>query len=160
MAFRNPHATGPDQPVVAATRWSRLVARVIDTLVWFAPLPLLVFPCLGAMVALSLLVAIFIGQIWLLVTQGQTIGKKFMKIYIMRDDGDIPSVAWLLAREFAIPVTVALFRYAGHNDPSPIGQAFQFLLCFIWLIDVLFIFGPTRRCLHDFVAGTHVVMAE
>ena len=42
----------------------------------------------------------------------------------------------------------------------PIGQSFQGLLGFLWLIDSLFIFGPTRRCLHDLVAGTHVVKSE
>jgi uncharacterized RDD family membrane protein YckC len=110
--------------------------------------------------ALGLLVAIFIGQLWLLVTRGQTIGKKYMQIYIMRSDGELPNVGWLLVREFAIPAAVALFRYAGHNDPSPIGQVFQVLLCFVWLIDCLFIFGPTRRCLHDLAAGTHVVVVN
>jgi len=160
MAFRNPHLLDPNQAVEAASRTSRFLARCVDALVWFAPLPLLIFPCLGAMAALLLWVAILVGQLWLLVTQGQTLGKYFLKIYIMRTDGDIPSVGWLLVREFAIPGTVAFFRYFGHNDPSPIGQSFQGLLGFLWLIDSLFIFGPTRRCLHDLVAGTHVVKSE
>ena len=157
MTFRNPHLLDPGQTVEAATRMARFLARVIDTLVWFAPLPIMIYPCLGAMVALGLLLAILIGQVWLLVTRGQTIGKQVLGIYIMREDGDIPNVGWLLVREFAIPAAVALFRYAGHNDPTMVGQAFQVLLMFLWLIDALFIFGPTRRCLHDLVAGTHVV---
>ena len=157
MVFRNPHVLDPGQAVEAATRGSRFQARLIDTLIWFAPLPVLIFPCLGAAVALALLVMILVGQVWLLVTQGQTLGKRFTGIYIMRDDGDIPNIGWLLVREFAIPAAVAVFRVAGHNDPSPVGQAFQFVLGFLWVIDGLFIFGPTRRCLHDLVAGTHVV---
>jgi uncharacterized RDD family membrane protein YckC len=157
MAFRNPHVMDEGQDVVAASRSSRLVARMVDVVIWIAPLPLLFFPCLGAVAALSLLAAILIGQMWLLVTRGQTIGKKYMGIYMMRSDGDIPNVGWILVREFAIPAAVGILRYAGRHDPSPVGQAFQVLLCFVWLADCLFIFGPTRRCLHDFVAGTHVV---
>jgi uncharacterized RDD family membrane protein YckC len=143
--------------VEAASRWSRLAARLLDGLAFLAPLPLLVVPCLGALVALLAWAALLIGQVWLLVTRGQTLGKKAMDIYIMRSDGGLPHVGWLLLREFAIPAAVGILRYAGHQDPSPVGQAFQGLLGFVWLIDALFIFSPTRRCLHDLVAGTHVV---
>jgi uncharacterized RDD family membrane protein YckC len=105
-------------------------------------------------------VAIFIGQLWLLVRGGQTIGKKFMKIYIMRSNGNIPNFGWIILREFAIPVVVGACGYSGHNDPTLVGQVFQAFIGLIGLIDILFIFGPSRRCLHDFIAGTHVVKAE
>jgi len=157
MAFHNPHLSDPGRAVEAATRMSRFLARLVDALIWFAPLPLLIFPCLGAMAALGLLAAILAGQLYLLITRGQTVGKHFMNIYIMREDGSIPNVGWLLIREFALPAGVGFFRYFGHNDPTFVGQGFQGLLSFVWLIDSLFIFGPTRRCLHDLVAGTHVV---
>ena len=114
-------------------------------------------PCLGALAALLGWAAILAGQVWLLVVRGQTIGKKAMGIYIMRSDGGLPHVGWLLLREFAIPAAVGLLRWGGHRDPTAIGQAFQALLGFAWIIDSLFIFSPTRRCLHDLVAGTHVV---
>lgn len=39
------------------------------------------------------------------------------------------------------------------------GLFFSLAASLLWLIDVLFIFGPTRRCLHDYLAGTHVVRA-
>lgn len=152
----NPY-TGDVAEVEAATRWSRFLARLVDGLVCFAPLPFLFIPCLGAAVALLGWLAILIAQIWLLVTHGQTIGKKAVNIYIMRTNGGIPNIGWLLVRELSIPIAVGILRYTGHNDPSPIGQALQFLLGFVWLIDSLFIFSPTRRCLHDYVAGTHVV---
>ena len=102
---------------------------------------------------------ILIAQVWLLLDRGQTLGKQALRIYIMRSDGGIPHAGWLLLREFALPVLVGTLRAAGRHDPSPVGQAFQFLLGFTWLIDSLFIFSPTRRCLHDLVAGTHVVKA-
>lgn len=154
----NPHLE--DAPEVeAATRLSRFWARFIDGLIIFAPLPLLFFPCLGPLAALLAWLGILIGQVWLLVTRGQTIGKKAMGIYIMRADGGIPHPGWLLARELAIPAAVGFLQYVGHNDPSPVGRAIQFVLGFAWLIDSLFIFSPTRRCLHDHIAGTHVVKA-
>lgn len=160
MVLRNPHLTDTDQAIEAATRWQRFLARVVDTFIWAAPLPLVFFPCLGPLAALALLVGILIGQIGLLVTRGQTFGKKALGIYIMRGDGDIPNIGWLLLREFAIPFAVGVLRFGGRNDPWAIGHAFQILLGFTWVIDGLFIFGPTRRCLHDFVAGTHVDRAE
>jgi uncharacterized RDD family membrane protein YckC len=146
--------------VEAATRWSRLAARLIDGLVCFAPLPLLFFPCIGSLGALLGFAGILAAQVWLLVTRGQTLGKKAMAIAIIRSDGGVPPVGWLLVREFAIPLAVGILRYGGHNDPSPVGQVFQFLLGFVWLIDSLFIFSPTRRCLHDLVADTHVVKVD
>ena len=140
--------------VEAASRLSRLAARLLDGLLFMAPLPLLF---LGAPALLLGFAALLVGQIWLLLSRGQTLGKKAMDIYIMRSDGGLPHLGWLLLREFAIPAAVGIFRFAGRYDPSPIGQAFQLLLGFVGLIDVLFIFSPTRRCLHDLVAGTHVV---
>jgi hypothetical protein len=35
-----------------------------------------------------------------------------------------------------------------------------FLGGLVALVDVLFIFGPSKRCLHDLVAGTKVVEAD
>jgi uncharacterized RDD family membrane protein YckC len=144
----------PNAEVEAASRLSRLAARFLDGLLFLAPLPLLF---LGLPALLLGFVALIVGQVWLLLSRGQTLGKKAMDIYIMRSDGGLPHLGWLLLREFAIPAAVGVLRYAGRHDPSPIGQAFQVLLGFVGLIDVLFIFSPTRRCLHDLVAGTHVV---
>jgi uncharacterized RDD family membrane protein YckC len=155
MTLNAPQDDVPE--VEAATRWSRLAARLVDGLICFAPLPLLFFPCIGSLGALLGFAGILAAQVWLLVTRGQTLGKKALDITIIRSDGGVPNVGWLLVREFAIPLAVGIFRYVGHNDPSPAGQVFQFLLGFVWLIDSLFIFSPTRRCLHDLVADTHVV---
>lgn len=159
MTLRNPHLDEDPAELEAASRWSRLGARLLDGLVWFAPLPLLFFPCLGALAALAAWGALLVGQVWLLLTRGQTLGKKALGIYIIRTDGGIPHAGWLLVREFAIPAAVAVLRAAGRGDPHPVGQAIQALLLFVGLVDVLFIFGPTRRCLHDLLAGTHVVRA-
>ena len=143
--------------VEAATRWSRLAARIIDYLVWFAPLAFLFFPCLGPIVMLVGWLGILAAQIWLLVTRAQTIGKQAMDIYIMRTDGTIPHIGWLLVREFAIPLVALLLQYMAKVNHDAAGLFFGVTGSLLWLIDTLFIFGPTRRCLHDYLAGTHVV---
>lgn len=153
----NPHLLDPGQPIEAATRLSRFLARLVDAILWLAPLPLVFIPCLGGLAAMALGIGILVGQIYLLITAGQTLGKRYLGIYMMRSDGSIPNIGWILLREFALPALVALLRFGGHRDPTLVGQAFQASLGFLGLVDALFIFGPTRRCLHDFVAGTHVV---
>lgn len=157
MPLPNPHLDEASQEIEAATRWSRLAARFIDYLVWFAPLAFLVFPCLGPIVLLAGWLGILVGQIWLLVTRAQTIGKKAMGIYIMRTDGAIPHIGWLLVREFAIPILVGLLQYMARVNHDMAGLFFGAVASLFWLADALFIFGPTRRCLHDYLAGTHVV---
>ncbi|MBL0211510.1 MAG: RDD family protein [Holophagaceae bacterium] len=159
MAMPNPHLDGTVQEIEAATRWSRLAARLIDYLIWFAPLALFIFPCLGPIAAVLGWLGILGAQIWLLVTRAQTIGKKGMGIYIMRTDGGIPHIGWLLVREFAIPALAGLLQYMGSVNHDAAGLFFSLVASLLWLIDVLFIFGRTRRCLHDYIAGTHVVKA-
>ena len=157
MALPNPHLDDSSQEIEAATRLSRLAARFVDYLVWFAPLAFIYFPCLGPIVMLVGWLAILVAQIWLLVTRAQTIGKQALGIYIMRTDGTIPHIGWLLVREFAIPIVVLLLQYMAKVNHDLAGLMFSVVASFLWLIDALFIFGPTRRCLHDYLAGTHVV---
>lgn len=145
------------QEIEAATRWSRLAARFADYLIWFAPLAFIILPCLGPIALLVGWLGILIAQIWLLVTSAQTIGKKALGIYIMRTDGTIPHIGWLLVREFAIPMLVMLFQYMAKVNHGLAGLFFGGVASLLWLTDTLFIFGPTRRCLHDHLAGTHVV---
>ncbi len=159
MPLSNPHLDESTHEVEAATRGSRLAARLVDYLIWFAPLAFIFFPCLGPIVALLGWAGILIAQIWLLVTRAQTIGKKALGIYIMRTDGGIPHIGWLLVREFAIPIVAGLLQYMAKVNHDIAGLCFSLAASLLWLIDVLFIFGPTRRCLHDYLAGTHVVRA-
>lgn len=156
MPIENPHLSDA-QEIEAASRWSRLAARLVDGLVWCAPLPFIFFPCLGAIVLLAGLAAILIAQIYLLVTRAQTLGKKALGIYIMRSDGSIPHIGWLLVREFGIPAIALFLQFFGSRDRTASGHLLIVAGSLVYLVDVIFIFGPTRRCLHDFLAGTHVV---
>ncbi len=157
MPIENPHLVSDTQEIEAASRWSRFAARLVDGLVWFAPLPLVFFPCLGPILMLGGLLGIFIAQVYFLVTQAQTLGKKALGIYIMRTDGGIPHIGWLLVREFGIPAIALFLQFFGARDRTTSGHVLMAFGSLVYLLDVLFIFGPTRRCLHDLMAGTHVV---
>ena len=153
----NPHLIDPNQQIEAATRWSRLAARLIDSLIMAAPLPFLLFPFIGPILALGCCLLILVAQLFFLVTQAQSLGKKAMGIYIMRADGSIPNIGWLLVRGFAIPAFAMLLKAAGAMDHTAAGRLLMLVASLVLLGDVLAIFGSTRRCLHDHLAGTHVV---
>jgi len=157
--MENPHLDQNAGEIEAASRGSRLGARIVDMLLWFAPFAFLLFPCLGPIIILGGLLGLLIAQIYFLVTRAQTLGKMFTGIYIMRADGEIPHIGWLLVREFAIPLIALVVQYGGSLNHNAMGMALMALGGSAGLIDVLFIFSPTRQCLHDRLAGTHVVRA-
>ncbi|HXI57609.1 MAG TPA: RDD family protein [Polyangia bacterium] len=103
-------------------------------------------PGSGAMMAMGLgallLLAVFIYQIYLLATRGQTLGKRWMKIRIVKLDGSNPGF-----------VAAVLLR-AGVNG---IISGIPYLGGLYALIDALFIFRDDRRCVHDLIAGTRVI---
>ncbi len=78
-------------------------------------------------------------------TRGQSIGKRLVKIRIVRyhDDSNPGFVSVILARS-VVPAALGAIPYIG-----PIFSLF----------DILSIFGEERRCLHDHIAGTKVVEA-
>ena len=137
-----------------ATRGSRWMARILDGLLAFLialPLGYLV-PDEGADASLGAmswaLVGLLLGlvgvQIFFLVRDGQTLGKKAMRIKIVRlDNSRVAGGRLLLVREmlFAILSVVPIFGI------------------FARLADILFIFGKDQRCLHDYIADTKVVIA-
>lgn len=90
---------------------------------------------------------------YLLATRGQTIGKaatsiqivdfesnrllSFMRVYVYRYLWTLPLVLVVMF----IP-----------------GQADDFLINFVVFVDILFIFRSDRRCIHDLIAGSRVVL--
>lgn len=83
-------------------------------------------------------------QGYLLVQRGQTIGKALLKIRIVRLDGSLASAPRLIGLRYGVGSLL--------NVVPAIGQVFG-------VIDALFIFGKSRRCLHDHISGTQVVKA-
>ena len=79
--------------------------------------------------------------IHILVRDGQTLGKKAMKIRIVNhDDGGNPGFGRVIVMRGFVNGLLS-------NIP------------FYALVDVLFIFGSEQRCLHDLIAKTKVVQA-
>ena len=83
---------------------------------------------------------------YLLATRGQTIGKYLLKIRIVDHRSDeVPKLRFSLLLREGITMQLSLFGIMG---------------MLIALIDVLFIFSPNRRCLHDYWSFTKVVSAN
>jgi uncharacterized RDD family membrane protein YckC len=80
---------------------------------------------------------------WVMIaTRGQTLGKRWLHIKIVRESGaPVDFVTGVVLREWVL--------YLTNGIPS-VGR-------FVGLIDALWIFAEGSRCLHDKVARTRVV---
>jgi formylglycine-generating enzyme required for sulfatase activity/tetratricopeptide (TPR) repeat protein/uncharacterized RDD family membrane protein YckC len=130
-----------------ASRWSRLCAAAVDILLTLFVLGSggiirLVSPALGSALIVGGVLFLASRQIYLLSTQGQSIGKKFVGIRIMKPDGGNAGFVRAFLLRSCVPSLIGAIPY--------LGQALA-------VVDILFIFGDRRRCLHDRIAGTIVV---
>jgi uncharacterized RDD family membrane protein YckC len=83
-------------------------------------------------------------NVWLL-AQGQTFGKRLLSIRVVRADGSRVSLRRMIFARTLSMTAIGLISVVG---------------LWIVLIGLLFIFGPRRRCLHDYIADTIVVRAD
>ncbi|MCY4579822.1 MAG: RDD family protein [Chloroflexi bacterium] len=173
MAYR-PYDSGEmaaEEPTTElASPWSRLAAWIIDGLLYFAVIVVAFFVgiaiagvglsdlidfdlefiigALAIVVALVLLafLSLFIVQLVLLATRGQTIGKIAMKVRIVdAKTGAHPGWARLiLLRTIVNSIIISVLNVL----PGAGGAYF--------LVDSLFIFRADHRTIHDFIAGTRV----
>jgi uncharacterized RDD family membrane protein YckC len=144
---------------VLASPLTRLGAVLLDSLVYLgAAIPLLIgiFAmedgsqrepppfAIGMLIVGGIAVlAIAIYQMVLLSTQGQTLGKRWMKVRIVRhEDGGPVGFGKAVAMRAIVPGIIGNIPIVG---------------AFFSLADPLFIFGSEHRCLHDMIAGTKVV---
>ncbi|MGO4221357.1 RDD family protein [Lysobacter sp. TAF61] len=167
--YRNPYAapTAQVQPtaeerfddeLVTAGRLSRLMAALADGGVSLAvALPLIIAIARynpargigelgGSLVLLSVagIVALGIYTLILLSREGQTIGKRWVGIRIVRTDGERAGLGRLFWLRYAVPGLIGGVPF--------LGPVFS-------LANILWIFGEQRRCLHDHIADTMVVNA-
>lgn len=144
--------------IVLADRSTRLVAAILDGLIMMAiaiPLgmvigyisfdinnpPSVAYQVIGGLIGMAIYL-ILNGK--LLLTKGQTIGKKIMNIQILNaDTKTIPSATDLIAKRYL------LFSVIGQIPKAGI----------IIIIDPLLIFRSNKKCLHDDFANTIVVKA-
>lgn len=161
----NPYAA-PEAPVVGALppplpdearhraplagRGERLLATIIDRLLYVAcMIPWLVVAVMrsdGAGLAFVLggfvAACLFIYNLMLLGDYGQTLGKRWLRIRIVRSDGSSADVGRIFGLRMFLPWLLGAF-----------------LGPFFVLPDLLCIFGDEKRCLHDMMADTVVVEA-
>lgn len=149
---------GSGLPGELASRGKRFLAVVIDTLIAFGVLGLFAAftpfnvwankdPSLwklqvgDALIGFVLFLAL---QGYLLFSRGQTIGKVVFKIRIARPDGSAASIGRILGLRYGLPWVVSVIPAVG---------------AIYGLLDALFIFRASRRCLHDQIADTVVLQA-
>jgi len=143
-----------DEMVLPAERGTRWWARFVDQLLLgltFIPGIFLVDATsrtenTGVSVLLWLVLpgSLLCCQWYLVATRGQTIAKRWLKIKIVRlDGGPVGFVNGVILRGWVM-FTMQMIPYIGSV---------------VALVDALMIFGDERRCLHDQIAGTKVVLA-
>ncbi len=143
-----------------ASRWQRLGAALLDTifnLIFIGPMmfafgifdyslrgeepPFSLTLGLGAIgfVVFVLLHGYFLKR------DGQTIGKKIIGIRIADLDDGQPQFSRIIVLRYLPISAVALIPFVGQ---------------LLSVIDALFIFRSDRRCIHDRIAGTKVVLVK
>ena len=143
-----------------ATRWQRFAAAFVDGIILggigaAAALIAGRGAASGAKPGASFFIAIALGiafvgavNLWMLHRYRASIGKKALKIRMVRTDGSDAGLARLVFMR-GLPQWIV----------SGLGNAVP-LLTVLSFVDVLFIFGSARRCVHDYIADTIVVKAE
>lgn len=155
-----------------AERTTRLGAYLLDSLVLFASaIPLVFILTLSIAeraakrggfsvdstsgLAFEALVGALVGPIpltlyqwYLIATRGQTLGKKWTGIKIVKSDGSpVDFTSGVLRRNWLLSIPSVIPTFGGG------------LSVIISLIDPLMILGDGRRCLHDLIADTKVIVA-
>jgi uncharacterized RDD family membrane protein YckC len=153
----------PADELILAERGTRLGARILDGLLLFGTaIPGVIIAAMtvsssftrgrptpgdiGMFVAVMTLftIPLVLYQWYLLATTGQTLGKRWLGIKVVKMDGaPVDFVSGVFLRNW-VPGMIGFVPTVG-----PI----------FGLVDILFIFGNERRCLHDMIAGTKVVIA-
>ena len=140
---------------VLASRWARLGAALIDILVGTVIYLGVVLPLYGLAAFRPGHASILPGLIlyyvlnyavdaWFLYRSSQTIGKIALNLRIVRPDGSRAGFARTFLLRGVVVGALGFIPRLG-----------------MWLIagECLLIFGPARRCLHDYLADTIVVTA-
>jgi uncharacterized RDD family membrane protein YckC len=136
----------------SAGRGARLAAAILNGLVLLMPPILIVVLAgigkgpgeqaspVGVGLALLAVLGIVVYQSVGLATKGQSLGKKWLGIKIVRLDGGPVSFGSAVVMRVFVPLLLGIVPGFG-------------------LVDTLFIFRDDRRCIHDLIAATKVVLA-
>jgi uncharacterized RDD family membrane protein YckC len=142
------------QPALAE-RGTRLVAVFVDQAALSLPFILFMFTGLlmsgsgfksvASLIGLGLLGSLGVAgyQLYLLATVGQSLGKRMMGIKVVRTDGTPVDLARLIFLRNVVPVIIGMCTWNLFS-----------------LVDTLCIFTEQRRCLHDHIADTQVIVVN
>jgi uncharacterized RDD family membrane protein YckC len=137
---------------VAAGRGTRLGASILDGVVLMAVPGIIMVVAgagagphadpnpIGVIVAALIFLGMAVYQLWSLATRGQTLGKKWLGIKVVKLDGSPVTFGSAVVMRALVPGLLGIVPGFG-------------------LIDILFIFRDDRRCIHDLIASTRVVTA-
>lgn len=126
-------------PVVVAIDWRELLRNPEN--------PDMVAVFMNGKVLLAALPGLVIFAaitIWLVLKNGQTIGKKLVGIKVVRTDGSRAGLGRLFWLRNVVINAIGFIRIVGG---------------LVALIDILLIFRQSRKCLHDQIADTIVIKA-
>jgi len=144
-----------------AGRGTRLGAVIVDSLIFMIPVLLILVPTfmlagqadieglgVGGIIAIALgsigVLALFVVNLVMLYRTGQTIGKRLLGVKIVRTDGTRAGLRRIFFLRMLVPGLIGNIPLAG-----PVFS----------IVDPLFIFQESRRCVHDLIADTIVVVA-
>lgn len=145
-----------------ADRGSRLAAKILDGLIGIGGIGIMAaimipvaltqgesatktrFIIMVVLLGVALTLGVLAWNLTWLYRYGQTIGKRIVKIKIVRSDGDRASLGRILGLRIIL-VTIL--------------ESIPFLGGLFSLVNVCFIFRDDRRCIHDLMADTVVVKA-
>ena len=128
--------------VMLVTRFIALDKQGIEGM---APETLILELALPLIILLLPILVLTIIQVTLLCKHGQSLGKRWMRVRIVRTDGSAAGfVHVILLRSFVMQLIGAIPMVGG----------------LVGLVDPLLIFREDRRCLHDLIADTKVVEAD
>ena len=151
----------PSALAAQADRSTRLGAAILDSFIFMAMvyMPIMLGAMVGGataaaagsagsnpMMAVGGVAATIGFAVWLWLTvkymgrNGQSIAKKLLNIKVVRADGSPASLGRLIWLRNVVNGLISIVPLYG-------------------LIDALFIFGESRQCLHDRIAGTVVLKA-
>jgi uncharacterized RDD family membrane protein YckC len=160
-----------------ATRWQRLGGAIVDALLGFMAHVLIYFGVTLREVGLSggnvfhlylrhgtagyvagvAVLSLAVTQWYLIAQRGQTLGKIVAGTRIVRMNGAPARLLHgVVFRKLLFSAPSILVGIAGGAAAPTLG----WVLSALGLFDVLFIFGASKRCLHDLIADTRVIQVS
>ena len=157
-----------------ATRWQRLGGAIADAALHFAAHAIVYMGASKAQVrgaggnvlelylrlgpwgyaAGAAVLGLTLLQWFLITRRGQSLGKMLASARIVRMNGEPAGFLHGVAiRNWIFAAPTLLLPILGVSVDRPLAVLFGALA----VVDVLFIFGAGRRCLHDLLAGTKVI---